>query len=74
MRAPLGEGSRWLFLVGRPGLQLNRQRQAKGLVWFANPRNSAAGALKMLDPRQSVARKLRLFAYSITCAAELNLK
>jgi DNA ligase (NAD+) len=44
-------------------VRLNRQRQEKNLEPFANPRNSAAGALKLLDPKQSAARRLRLFAY-----------
>jgi DNA ligase (NAD+) len=44
-------------------IRLNRQRQARNLEPFANPRNSAAGALKLLDPKQSAARRLRVFAY-----------
>src|SRR5207249_9197145 len=32
---------------------------------FANPRNSAAGTLKLLDPRLSAQRRLRLFAYGL---------
>lgn len=32
---------------------------------FANPRNSAAGALKLLDPKLCAARKIRFFAHSV---------
>lgn len=32
---------------------------------FANPRNSCAGALKLLDPKLCAARKLRFFAHSV---------
>ncbi len=32
---------------------------------FANPRNACAGALKLLDPKLSAARKLRFFAHSV---------
>src|SRR5581483_9193374 len=32
---------------------------------YANPRNLTAGTLKLLDPRQSAQRRLRLFAYSL---------
>jgi DNA ligase (NAD+) len=46
-------------------VRINRQREAKGLEPFANPRNSAAGALKLLDPRQCAERRLRMFAYSL---------
>jgi DNA ligase (NAD+) len=46
-------------------VRINRERQAKDLEPFANPRNSAAGALKLLDPRLCAERRLRLFAYSL---------
>ncbi len=32
---------------------------------FANPRNSTAGALKLLDPKLCAARKIRFFAHSV---------
>ena len=32
---------------------------------FANPRNATAGALKLLDPKLSAARKIRFFAHSV---------
>jgi len=41
--------------------QLNKTRQAEGLEPFANPRNSTAGSLKLLDPTLCAKRKLRLF-------------
>jgi DNA ligase (NAD+) len=45
--------------------RINRQRQAKGLDTFANPRNLTAGTLKMLDPRVCAERRLKLFTYSL---------
>jgi DNA ligase (NAD+) len=45
--------------------RLNRDRLAKDLEPFANPRNSAAGSLKLLDPRLCAERRLRLFTYSL---------
>jgi len=45
--------------------RLNRERLARGLEPFANPRNSAAGSLKLLDPRLCAERRLRLFSYSL---------
>lgn len=38
--------------------RLNEERAAEGLPLFANPRNSAAGTLKLLDPRTVAARNL----------------
>lgn len=44
--------------------RLNRDRVEKGLEPFANPRNSTAGSLKLLDPRLCAQRRLRLFTYA----------
>ncbi len=43
---------------------LNLQRHAKGEPLFANPRNSAAGSLRQLDPRVTVSRPLRIYCYA----------
>jgi DNA ligase (NAD+) len=44
---------------------LNRQREKEGLEPLANPRNTTAGSLKLLDPAQCAQRHLRLFAYDL---------
>jgi DNA ligase (NAD+) len=44
--------------------QLNRQRAAAGEELYANPRNTAAGALRQLDPSMTAQRKLRFFGFS----------
>jgi DNA ligase (NAD+) len=54
-----------VYMTREELVRINRERTARGLEPFANPRNSAAGSLKMLDPRQSAQRRLRLFAYSL---------
>lgn len=43
---------------------LNAGREAAGLALYANPRNSAAGSLRQIDPAASAERKLHFFAYS----------
>jgi DNA ligase (NAD+) len=44
---------------------LNERRAAEGLPLFANPRNSAAGSLRQLDPSVTKTRPLRIFVYAI---------
>lgn len=43
--------------------ELNRERIAAGEAPFANPRNSAAGTLKLQDARIVAGRPLRMFCY-----------
>ncbi len=43
--------------------RLNQEREAAGLSLLANPRNSAAGGVRALDPAVTAARRLTFFAY-----------
>jgi DNA ligase (NAD+) len=43
--------------------KMNAERQAAGLEIFANPRNAAAGAVRMLDPKEVAKRPLRVVFY-----------
>jgi DNA ligase (NAD+) len=45
--------------------RLNQRQQAAGLKQFVNPRNSAAGAVRQLDPKLTAQRPLRFFAYGV---------
>ena len=44
---------------------LNARQEAAGLRTFINPRNTAAGAVRQLDPAMTAQRPLRFFAYGI---------
>ncbi|MGE5436361.1 MAG: NAD-dependent DNA ligase LigA, partial [Syntrophothermus sp.] len=50
--------------------KLNEDRTLKGERLFANPRNSAAGTIKMQDPRIVAKRKLNMFAYTLVSIEE----
>jgi DNA ligase (NAD+) len=45
--------------------ELNARRETAGEPLFANPRNTAAGALRQLDARLTAERPLRFFAFQI---------
>jgi len=45
--------------------ELNKERDELGLDVFANPRNAAAGSLKLLDPKEVFKRKLDVICYGI---------
>jgi len=46
-------------------VKLNKERSARGEKLFANPRNSAAGTLKMQDPKEVSKRPLNNFVYTL---------
>lgn len=48
--------------------ELNFERRQEGEREFANPRNAAAGAIRMLDPKQASRRRLGLWCYQMARA------
>jgi len=52
-----------VFMTRKGFLALNRERAKDGLELFANPRNAAAGSLKLLDPREVSKRPLDAIIY-----------
>ena len=48
--------------------KLNEDRAASGLPVFANPRNAAAGSLRVLDPSVTASRQLEYFSYYLVPA------
>ncbi len=53
-----------VYMPTRSFIELNRMRTEAGEPAFANPRNAAAGSLKLLDARITATRNLAFFAYA----------
>src|SRR5262249_38406859 len=63
-----------VYMTREELVRINRQRQAEGLEPYANPRNTTAGTLKLLDPKLAASRKLRLFAYALGATEGVAVK
>jgi DNA ligase (NAD+) len=53
-----------VYMAKRDFEILNEERRKAGEALFANPRNGAAGSLKLLDPELVARRNLKFFLYS----------
>lgn len=54
-----------VYMANSDLVRLNEEQARQELPPFANPRNAAAGAIRLLDPRQCAARHLRLFCHGV---------
>ena len=54
-----------IFMSHDEFIRLNELREKDGLPLYANPRNLAAGSVKLLDPKEASARKLELVLYGM---------
>ena len=62
---PLVEERGEVYLPLKDFARLNEQQAAAGQRTFANPRNSAAGSLRQLDPQVTASRPLSIWCYGI---------
>ncbi|HEY5195084.1 MAG TPA: NAD-dependent DNA ligase LigA [Solirubrobacteraceae bacterium] len=53
---------------------VNERRAEEGLSTFMNPRNSAAGGVRQLDPAQMAERPLSMWTYQVGVAPELSFE
>jgi DNA ligase (NAD+) len=55
-------------------LALNEEKEANGEEPFANPRNAAAGTLKLLDPKEVSKRRLSIVFYQVAYDSSRQVK
>jgi DNA ligase (NAD+) len=53
---------------------LNEKQEAEGGKRFANPRNAAAGAVRMLDPETTRSRRLEFYAYFLLAGGRMPVR
>lgn len=54
-----------IFMTDKEFARVNKERQKNGEALYANPRNTAAGSIRQLDPKISASRNLSFFAFDI---------
>src|ERR1051326_5618618 len=53
-----------IVMTRRAFERLNAEREERSLARFANPRNAAAGSLRVLEPQITASRRLEYYTYS----------
>ncbi len=59
-----------VFLPTETFLAINREREEREEPLFANPRNAAAGSIRLLDAKEVAARNLDVFLYTLYIGGE----
>lgn len=54
-----------VYITNSDLVAINEERKKRGEAPFANPRNTAAGAIRLLDPREAARQRLRFFCHSV---------
>jgi DNA ligase (NAD+) len=71
---PLFEARGEVYMTRAELVRINREREAADEEPYANPRNFTAGSLKLLDPKVSAKRRLRLFTYALGTTDGVTVK
>ena len=71
---PLLEIRAEVYMTRQEFKRANLEKQERGEAIWANPRNAAAGSLKLLDPKISRSRNLQIFCFAICQGIPNNLK
>lgn len=62
------------IFLGKAGfLRLNERAKKEGSKTFVNPRNTAAGAVRQLDPRKAAKIPLQMYCYSIGIVDDVTI-
>jgi DNA ligase (NAD+) len=62
---PIVEVRGEIYMTNTDLADINARRQAAGKVLYANTRNTAAGGIKLLDPKQCAERRLRFYCHGV---------
>ncbi|MFH1461304.1 MAG: NAD-dependent DNA ligase LigA [Patescibacteria group bacterium] len=54
-----------VYMTKKTFEKINQEREKQGLSLYANPRNTAAGSIRQLDPKMAASRQLDFLAYDL---------
>jgi DNA ligase (NAD+) len=61
-----------IYMTNQEFLRINKERESTGEPLYANPRNLAAGTVKLLDPKEARRRKLEIVLYGLGFCDQSN--